>query len=92
MKSTLHRIAFVTAASVVVSHLSLWPCAAASREARAQQQTPADQSATQSAPSMHIAETTHDFGEVIEGAEITHVFHVKNTGKAPLQITQVRPG
>ncbi|MHC1742036.1 MAG: DUF1573 domain-containing protein [Syntrophobacteraceae bacterium] len=93
MKSAWHRISLKVAACVLVSLVSLWSVmAGASREARAQQQTAPDQSSTQNAPSIQIAEKSHNFGEVAEGSEITHVFAVKNTGKAPLQITQVRPG
>jgi len=33
-----------------------------------------------------FAETTFDFGEVVEGEVVTHVFKFKNTGKIPLVI------
>jgi hypothetical protein len=48
--------------------------------------------ATQTAPQVQVNETTFDFGEVFEGATVTHDFKVKNTGAGELQITQVRPG
>ncbi len=54
--------------------------------------TSAQSPASQEEPSMQIAETTFDFGEVVEGATVEHTFNVKNTGKAVLQIEQVRPG
>jgi hypothetical protein len=47
---------------------------------------------TAEVPSMQVPETTYDFGEVMEGGEVSHDFKVKNTGKAVLQIDQVRPG
>jgi hypothetical protein len=46
----------------------------------------------QDTPSIQVPESTFDFGEVMEGGEIVHDFVVKNTGKAVLQIEQVRPG
>jgi hypothetical protein len=46
----------------------------------------------QEAPKFQVEEPTHDFGEVLEGAEVEHEFVVKNTGNAVLQIEQVRPG
>jgi len=42
--------------------------------------------------SIRMDETTHNFGEAIEGAEVTHSFIVKNTGSDVLKIEQVRPG
>lgn len=48
--------------------------------------------ASQEAPSIQVPSPTHDFGEVPEGAEVTHDFVIKNTGKAPLEIQQVKPG
>ena len=49
-------------------------------------------SSGQDAPVMEIPEMTHDFGEVMEGDEVVYEFKVRNTGKANLQIDQVRPG
>lgn len=43
-------------------------------------------------PSIQLPETSFDFGEAMEGSEVTHEFVVKNTGSAELQIQQVRPG
>lgn len=48
--------------------------------------------APQEGPVIEIAEPTYDFGEVMEDAEISHDFIVKNTGKAVLQIEKVSPG
>jgi hypothetical protein len=92
MNAFLHRISRHMAICMAVSLVCFCPAyAAGSRDARAQQAPPA-QTSTQHGPSIQIAEKAFDFGEVLEGAEITHVFPVKNTGQASLQITQVRPG
>ncbi len=40
-------------------------------------------------PSMSIPVTRFDFGEVMEGAEVTHDFIVKNNGNATLEIRKV---
>ena len=42
-------------------------------------------------PVIDIAEKIKDFGMVAKGERIVAVFEVRNTGQAPLQITQVRP-
>jgi hypothetical protein len=92
MKLSWHRILPTVAICMVVSLGRICPASAAeSRQAVAQQSTPA-QTSPQQGPSIQILEKAFDFGEVLEGAEVTHVFAVKNTGKASLQITQVRPG
>jgi len=36
---------------------------------------------------MEFENTTHEFGAVLEGAQVEHVFKFKNTGKIPLIIT-----
>jgi hypothetical protein len=43
------------------------------------------------ASSIVLSETSFDFGEVDEGSVVSHDFIVKNTGKAELQISKVRP-
>lgn len=45
----------------------------------------------QDAPAIQVAEPTFSFGEVEEGADVSHTFSVKNTGKGELKIDQVRP-
>lgn len=42
-------------------------------------------------PVIDIVEKIKDFGTVAKGERLTAVFEVRNTGQAPLQITQVRP-
>ncbi len=44
---------------------------------------------TAAKPSMSIPVTGFDFGEVVEGAEVTHEFIVKNSGNATLEIRKV---
>ena len=48
--------------------------------------------ASQEAGAIQISETVFDFGEIVEGTEVTHQFNVSNSGKGDLQIDQVRPG
>jgi hypothetical protein len=43
-------------------------------------------------PSLSLSSTEHDFGQVREGKILSHDFKVRNTGKAELQIIEVRPG
>ncbi|MDY0041891.1 MAG: DUF1573 domain-containing protein [Desulforhabdus sp.] len=47
---------------------------------------------SEESPVINFPEATYDFGEIMEGGEVAHDFIVKNTGKAPLEINQVRPG
>ncbi len=42
-------------------------------------------------PVIEIAEKIKDFGTVPKGDKIHATFEVRNTGKAPLEISQVRP-
>lgn len=56
------------------------------------QQAPAQPAPSENAPALEIPETVFDFGEAMEGGEVTHDFTVKNNGKGALQIDQVRPG
>jgi hypothetical protein len=42
-------------------------------------------------PVIEVAEKIKDFGTVPKGDKIRATFDVRNTGKAPLEITQVRP-
>lgn len=50
------------------------------------------QAAETGAPSIQVSNPVFDFGEVMEGSEVTHDFVVKNDGKGTLRIEQVRPG
>lgn len=40
---------------------------------------------------IEFEETTHDFGNIKEGAKVEHVFKFKNTGNVPLIVTAVQP-
>ena len=44
------------------------------------------------APSVQLAETMFDFGQLKEDGDYLHVFKVKNAGAATLQIKKVLPG
>lgn len=58
----------------------------------ASQTASTDTQVPQESPTIKIPESTYDFGEIMEGGEVAHDFIVTNTGKAPLEINQVRPG
>jgi hypothetical protein len=45
----------------------------------------------QKGPLIEIKETTYDFGKVVEGAKLQHVFEVGNTGDAALDIERIQP-
>ena len=46
----------------------------------------------QSQPTVVIEEIRHDMGEVFEQDKYVHVFKVRNSGDAELQIISVKPG
>lgn len=43
------------------------------------------------APKIFVRGPSHDFGDVDEGAKLTHIFVVENRGSAPLRIKKVQP-
>ena len=45
----------------------------------------------QKGPQIEIKEANYDFGKVIEGAKLQHVFEVSNTGDAALDILRIQP-
>jgi hypothetical protein len=45
----------------------------------------------QKGPQIAIKEATYDFGKVVEGAKLQHVFEVGNTGDAALDIQRIQP-
>ena len=42
-------------------------------------------------PQIELKEATYDFGKVVEGAKLQHVFEVGNTGDAALEIQRIQP-
>lgn len=46
----------------------------------------------QGTAAIEIIEKTYNFGQVSQGADITHDFKVLNKGNAPLEIKSVKPG
>lgn len=42
-------------------------------------------------PVIEFDNTTFDFGKIQEGAKVTHIYQVKNTGQAPLIIQNAQP-
>jgi hypothetical protein len=74
--------------------LSLW-ISCGSRVDAASETAPevtASEETRQGTPSIQVAETVFDFGEVMEGSEVVHEFIVGNEGKGVLRIEQVRLG
>jgi hypothetical protein len=43
-------------------------------------------------PVVHVVEGVHKFETITEGVDVIHEFVIQNKGKAPLDITKVRPG
>jgi hypothetical protein len=43
-------------------------------------------------PSLQIPVPDHDFGEIEEGAILSHDYQVKNSGSGTLEIKEVQPG
>ncbi len=43
-------------------------------------------------PKIEIKEMRHDFGTVVEGTTVSHVFEVRNTGNEQLVIKKVKAG
>ena len=58
---------------------------------QAQSQAAAQKAPEGPRPVIDIAEKIKDFGTVAKGEKIRAIFEVRNTGKAPLEVTQVRP-
>lgn len=46
--------------------------------------------ANPNAPKITFAEQSYDFGTVVEGPQVTHDFKIKNEGKEPLVLSNVR--
>lgn len=45
----------------------------------------------QSGPTLVWEKSSHDFGEVIEGTQVSHTFKFTNKGNEPLILTRVQP-
>jgi|GEM_PF-541134 len=64
--------------------------AAYSGPAQAQTAKPADKAAAPVAgPAITFEESKYDFGSVVQGGTVDHVFKFKNTGTAPLVISNI---
>ena len=87
MKRALKAFLFVILGGFCLS----WAHAVGAAD-NASQSKPAVPAASQDIPVVQIPEPKYDFGEVVEGSEVIHDFKIMNTGKAELQIEQVRPG
>ncbi len=85
-RNILGVIAAVLVAGSVSAQAPQAPAAAQKAQAPA-----AKKAAEGPQPAIQIAEKIKDFGTVPKGEKIRAVFEVKNTGQAPLEISQVRP-
>ena len=43
-------------------------------------------------PKIKFEQTNFDFGKVIQGKSVTHIFKFENAGDSPLNISKVRAG
>jgi hypothetical protein len=50
----------------------------------------AQQTATQNGPIITFEKSTHDFGDIVQGDKVEHIFKFANTGTEPLIITNVQ--
>ena len=67
------------------------PAQSAPAQAQAVAKPPATKAPEGPKPVIEIAQKVQDFGTVPKGDKIHATFEVRNTGKAPLEISQVRP-
>jgi hypothetical protein len=56
---------------------------------QAQTVKPADKAASVAGPAITFEESKYDFGSVVQGGTVDHVFKFKNTGTAPLIISNI---
>jgi uncharacterized membrane protein YebE (DUF533 family) len=63
-----------------------------SKKAPAAVKAKAAAAAPVSGPVLELQEMAHDFGVIMEGGLLEHVFAVRNTGKEELRIESVKPG
>ena len=47
---------------------------------------------TANTPAAVLTEQNYEFKPVVDGQEVTHDFHIKNTGDGPLDIQRVKTG
>ena len=83
------RNAKAIACLILLLSLPAAPCAA---QGGTPAQTKAPEVAARSGPCLQLQEIAHDFGAVMEGEHLEHVFQVRNTGAEELVIEHVRPG
>ncbi len=61
----------------------------AQAQAQAQAQAPAAKAGTTAGPAIVFEEVKYDFGSVVQGGTVDHTFKFKNTGTAPLVISNI---
>lgn len=80
-------------AFVAIAGLSLTSCKEdASKKVKEENVAQAEQrdEASTKLPVMTFEETEYDFGKIPQGQEVEHIFKFKNTGDAPLIVTNAR--
>ena len=80
-------------AFVAIAGLSLTSCKEdASKKVKEENVAQAEQrdEASTKLPVMTFEETEYDFGNIPQGQEVEHIFKFKNTGDAPLIVTNAR--
>lgn len=55
-----------------------------------QSERPPGDTAEATGPRISFSEPTHDFGIVLQGSTLVHVFKVKNTGDEPLKLIRAK--
>lgn len=68
----------------IVASMLLLGLALAGAAQEAQEEAPV------SGPKIYFAETSHEFGDIIQGDKVEHTFTFENTGNEPLILTDVR--
>ena len=79
----------LASAAVLLMFLAAPLAVAASNETTVAK--PADNNSVDT-PAAVVPKLHHEFEPVVDGTEITHDFTIKNTGKGPLLIQQVKTG
>jgi hypothetical protein len=68
----------------VTAILAVWQVPASAQEG-----APVDEAKL---PRIQVSETDFEFGRVVQGASISHVFWIKNVGADTLFIQDIKPG
>lgn len=80
--------------AIVATLVMMWSAAAISGTADGKDSTVPAQSTdvTAEKPGAMLPELKYEFDPVVDGAQVTHDFPIRNTGDGPLAITRVKTG